>query len=143
MFETSILPLHHIGVATRDLEREERIFSSLGYAPCSEIFVDQAQGIRGLFVAAPNQPTLELIENIDRSQGVEGRVSTFLKRGIKLYHFAYATSSIEADTERLRRECKAKILVPVMEAAFFEKISFAVLPNQLIVELVQVKTAAV
>jgi hypothetical protein len=55
-----------------------------------------------------------------------------------LYHFAYTTCSIEADAERLQRVCRAKIIVPVMAAAFFEKISFAVLPNQMIVELVQV-----
>jgi hypothetical protein len=131
------LPLHHIGVASRNIEQEERIFSSLGYAPCSEVFVDQDQGIRGIFVAAPNRPALELLENLD-NRAEKGTLSSFLKRGIKLYHFAYASCSIEADTERLRRESQAKIIVPVMGAALFEKISFAVLPNQLIVELVQV-----
>jgi methylmalonyl-CoA/ethylmalonyl-CoA epimerase len=60
------LPLHHIGVATHDIAREERIFSSLGYAPCSEVFIDQAQGVRGRFMAASNQPTIELLENINK-----------------------------------------------------------------------------
>jgi len=42
----------------------------------------------------------------------------------------------------LQRVCRAKIIVPVVEAAFFEKISFAVLPNRMIIELVQEHRAA-
>ena len=131
------LPLHHIGVASHDIEKEERIFASLGYVPCSELFSDHAQGILGRFLSAPHQPTIELLENINKSQQGGGRLDTFLKRGIKLYHFAYATYSIDADVERLQRLCGAKVIVPVMDAVFFAKISFVVLPNQLIVELVQ------
>jgi len=115
------LPLHHIGVATHDVAREERILSALGYVPCSEMFSDQTQGIRGRFMSASGQPTLELLENFNEKQMENGRLSGFLKRGIKIYHFAYATCSIETDTERLQREYKAKIIMPVMGAIFLKK----------------------
>ena len=56
------LKLHHIGVATRNIEKELEVFSRLGYRKCSEIFEDEIQHMRGIFITAPNQPCLELIE---------------------------------------------------------------------------------
>lgn len=39
---------HHIGVATRSIEREIPIYSLMGYKKESDVFDDPAQGIRGL-----------------------------------------------------------------------------------------------
>ena len=55
------LRLHHIGVACKSIEKELKTFELLGYKPVSEIFSDEIQKIKGLFISAPNQPELELL----------------------------------------------------------------------------------
>ena len=37
------MKLHHIGVATKNIDREFEIFKKLGYKQCSDIFVDETQ----------------------------------------------------------------------------------------------------
>ena len=40
------MKLHHIGVATKNIEREFVIFKKLGYKKSSEVFVDEIQKIK-------------------------------------------------------------------------------------------------
>lgn len=129
------LALHHIGVATRKIEKEYDAFRRLGYTASSEIFIDHAQKIRGIFISAPGQPRLELLENLETS----GPLDSYLKNGIKFYHLAYISQDIEYDCARLLQDCRAKILVPVMCAAFFERICFLMLPGMLLVELLELR----
>ncbi|MDE6719635.1 MAG: VOC family protein [Treponemataceae bacterium] len=68
---TEKLKLHHIGVATRDIEKEFETFSKLGYEKCSNIFEDKNQNMKGLFIKAENQPCLELIEAVSVMGGVK------------------------------------------------------------------------
>ena len=129
------LKLHHIGVATRNIEKELEVFSRLGYRKCSEIFEDEIQHMRGIFITAPNQPCLELIEGV----GEENPVKSHILKGNKFYHIAYETKNIEQDLENFVHKQKAKIIVPITKATYFEKICFVLLPNMMIVELVQPK----
>ena len=129
------LKLHHIGVATRNIEKELEVFSRLGYSKCSEIFEDEIQHMRGIFITAPNQPCLELIEGV----GEENPVKSHILKGNKFYHIAYETKNIEQDLENFVHKQKAKIIVPITKATYFEKICFVLLPNMMIVELVQPK----
>ena len=129
------LPFHHLGVATKGIERELPIYQSLGYQPCSNIFVDERQKIRGLFIKADTAPTLELLENLEE----HGPLDTLIDKGIKIYHLAYVTRQIEKDALRLKEECHAKIFQPIAPASFFAYVCFAMLPNLNMVELVQLK----
>ena len=81
------LKLHHIGVACRNIEKEFKYFEKLGYQFASEIFVDEEQKIKGVFIKADNQPCLELLENVSE----DGPLTSFLQNGVKFYHFAYIT----------------------------------------------------
>lgn len=129
------LKLHHIGVATRNIEKEFKTFQKLGYENCSDIFEDPLQKMRGLFIKADNQPCLELIEGV----GEDNPVKNHVLKGNKFYHFAYETNNIEKDLEDFVNNKGAKIIVPITSATYFEKICFVLLPNMMIVELVQLK----
>lgn len=85
------LKLHHIGVATRNIEKEFKTFEKLGYNKCSEVFEDPIQKMKGLFIECENQPRLELIEGI----GEDNPVKLHILKGNKFYHFAYETNDIE------------------------------------------------
>ena len=129
------LKLHHIGVATRGINKELEIFAKLGYERCSEIFEDHIQKMKGVFIKAPNQPCLELIEGI----GEQNPVKSHVLKGNKFYHFAYETKNIKKDMENFVKNYNAKVIVPITTATYFDKICFLLLPNMMIIELVQVK----
>ncbi len=127
------LKLHHIGVASKDIEKEFSVFKNLGYKKISETFEDKIQKIKGVFIDSQNQPCLELLENLDS----DGPLNPYLKKGTKFYHFAYETKNIEQDLEVLVKETKALVVVPITQAEYFEKICFLMLPNMTLIELVQ------
>lgn len=129
------LKLHHIGVATRNINKEFEVFSRLGYKKCSEIFEDEIQCMKGLFIEAQNQPCLELIEGV----GDQNPVKSHVLKGNKFYHIAYETKNIEKDVEYFVNKQKARVVVPITKAEYFEKICFMLLPNMMLVELVQLK----
>ncbi|MBO5738834.1 VOC family protein [bacterium] len=129
------LKLHHIGVATRNIKKELETFSKLGYVKCSDIFEDEIQQMKGLFIKAQNQPCLELIEGI----GDDNPVKSHILKGNKFYHIAYETKNIEQDLENFINKQKARVIVPITKAVYFEKICFILLPNMMLVELVQLK----
>ena len=132
------LKLHHIGVATRNIEKEFEVFSKLGYEKCSDIFEDKTQNMKGLFIKEQNQPCLELIEGI----GEQNPVKSHILKGNKFYHFAYETKNIEEDLKDFVEYKKAKIIVPITKASYFEKLCFVLLPNMMIIELVELKENA-
>lgn len=70
------LKLHHIGVATKNIEKEFEVFKKLGYKQSSEVFIDEIQGIRGMFIEARGQPCLELLENLSS----DGPLTSFLQK---------------------------------------------------------------
>ncbi len=132
------LKFHHIGVATRSIEKEFKIFQSLGYEKYGQIFEDSIQKIRGLFIVAQNQPCLELLEGLEE----DNPLKVHILKGNKFYHIAYETQNIENDLKDFVENKKAKILVPITKATYFDKICFMVLPNMSMVELVQLKEQA-
>lgn len=124
---------HHIGVATKSIEKELPSYSMLGYSLESAIFEDSQQGIRGLFLTAKNQPRLELLENLAESTTLD----LYLKNNTKMYHSAYTVDHIEKAISVLTN-CRAKIMSPLKESVYFGKrICFLILPNMQLIELIE------
>lgn len=124
---------HHIGVATREIEKELPLYTLMGYKKESDIFEDQAQGIRGLFLIAKDQPRLELLENLAGSHTLDEP----LKQGQKFYHTAYYVQYIEKAIEVFSHN-RAKIISPLKQSAYFGKrICFFMLPNMSLIELIE------
>jgi len=91
--------------------------------------------MKGLFIKAQDQPCLELIEGV----GEDNPVKSHILKGNKFYHFAYETQNIEEDLKDFIENKKARIIVPITSATYFEKICFLIMPNMMLIELVQPK----
>jgi len=127
------LDFEHIGVAVKNIEKEMKNYLLLGYRQVSDIFEDNIQGIRGVFLAREGHPKLELLENL------EGRdtVTKQLESGNKMYHRAYLTKNIEAAVELFKAN-KAKVISPMVMSTFYKtRICFMILPNMEMIELVE------
>lgn len=124
---------HHIGVACRSIEKEFPMFSLLGYTKESAVFTDELQGVKGVFITAPGQPRLELMEDINDSN----TLLPHLKSGNKMYHFAYTVSDIDKAVEVLENS-RARIISPLKQSAYFgRRICFLMLPNMYMIELLE------
>ena len=124
---------HHIGVATRGIEKELPVYLLMGYRQEGKPFIDPEQGVRGLFLVAEGQPRLELLENLEGSE----TLSKPLERGQKLYHMAYMVEDIECAMEVMGCN-RAKVIAPLKHSVYFgARICFLMMPNMGLVELVE------
>lgn len=124
---------HHIGVATKKIEKELPFYTLMGYTPESDYFEDAIQGIRGIFLVAKNQPRLELLENLPDSHTLDKQ----LEKGQKYYHMAYRVSDIEKAMEVLGAN-RARVLSDLQPSTYFgRRICFLMMPNMMMIELVE------
>lgn len=125
---------HHIGIAVRSIEKELKNYTLLGYIPEKDCFEDSNQGVRGLFLTAQNQPTLELLENLPNSDTLDAQLNS----GQKMYHIAFFTEKIENAIECLRQN-KAHLISPLKQSEYFRKrICFVIMPNMQMIELIEI-----
>ncbi|MEQ9142867.1 MAG: VOC family protein [Parvibaculaceae bacterium] len=127
------ISFHHIGWATGSIEKEREYLLRLGYAQEGEEFSDATQGIRGCFLNGLG-PRIELLENLSGSD----TLTPWLDAGVKMYHMAYLTESLE-ETLTWIRSHRAKVIVEPVPAVAFggRRISFVMLPNRFLVEFIE------
>lgn len=124
---------HHIGVACKDFDQEQAKFAALGYRQESPDVHDPVQRVHVRFLIGGG-PRMELV----RSDGEHGLLVPWLKSGIKLYHLAYIVKDLTASLAFLKGQGARVVVAPVRAAAFGDRnISFLMLPNLLLVELIE------
>lgn len=126
------LAFHHVGVACREFDSEQRAFSVLGYVPEGPDFHDPVQGVHIRFLIGGG-PRLELLRN-DAEIGV---LTPWIRKGIRLYHLAYETPDIADSGERLVKIGAKQVSPPVPAVAFDGRhVSFYLLANLTMIELI-------
>jgi methylmalonyl-CoA/ethylmalonyl-CoA epimerase len=131
--QPSRLKFHHIGYACRNIDAEAKRLSLLGYVPEGEDFDDFTQRIRGRFVVGPG-PRLELLVQHEGASVLD----PWLSKGVKMYHLAYEVDDLSLEIETMRLGGSKVVVAPTPAVAFFNReISFLLMPNMLLVELIQ------
>ena len=108
------LILHHIGIATHDLQKSILAFSNLGYKS-ENIIVDPIQNVKICFLEKEDSPLLELVSSIYNEGPVNNIVS---KVGTTAYHFCYLTDNIENTINEFKKQKFKLIVKPVIAIAF-------------------------
>lgn len=138
----SIVPLpgefafHHLGVACESVAAEMPFWQQLGYRPEGARFVDEPQGIAGLFMVG-NGPRLELLEPTPGSQ----TLAPWLKRRIKFYHMGYLVPAFDAAVERLVVDGATVARSPMMSVYFGSRIAFFMTSSMALIELIEASPA--
>lgn len=124
---------HHLGVACRNIEREAAAWSGLGYCQEGEGFIDETQGIKGVFLHGVG-PRLELLEDLPGRQ----TITPWVEKGVKIYHMAFEVKVIEKEIDELVQK-RARLVVPPVPASAFDnrRICFVMLKNLALVELIE------
>jgi methylmalonyl-CoA/ethylmalonyl-CoA epimerase len=129
---------HHVGLATRSLERERAAHQRLGFVEEGPTFEDPRQKIRGQFLRNGGF-RVELLEPL----GEDSPLHDWLRRGQKMYHQAFEVPRLEEAIAALRRE-GALLAVPPCPAVAFggRSIAFLLLRTELLVELIEAPAPA-
>jgi methylmalonyl-CoA/ethylmalonyl-CoA epimerase len=129
----SELAFHHLGVACRDLDREEQVWTALGYRRERPDFEDPRQQIRGRFIVGRG-PRLELLVGTPGSTVLD----PWLSRGIKIYHQAFEVPALAKMLGAFVLLGARVVVEPVPAVAFDNReICFVMLPNNSLIELIQ------
>ncbi|MCA9256905.1 MAG: VOC family protein, partial [Phycisphaerales bacterium] len=112
--ESHLGPLHHVGVAVRNIESAAADFTAaFGAVAESAIVVDEAQAARILFMTM-HGARIELLQPHGESSHLWGIVN----RGIGVYHTCHETTNMEKTLEHLEAN-GARIISPPKPAVAF------------------------
>ncbi|WP_323016311.1 VOC family protein [Castellaniella sp.] len=124
---------HHIGIACKDLDREQRVWEQLGYVQESPAFEDLIQQVKGRFLVGLG-PRLELLAPLAVGSPVDG----VLKRRTKMYHQAFTAPEFDSVLAALEGIGARRTADPAPAVAFGgRRIVFLFLPNGNLIEIVE------
>ena len=92
--------IEHIGIAVKDLEKSNELFSSLFGKPHYNLEVVISEGVKtSFFKSGPNK--IELLE----ATKSESPIAKFIeKKGEGIHHIAFAVDDIVSEIKRLQKE---------------------------------------
>ena len=105
---------HHVGVATKSIERTSVFFMEAGYE-MTQIISDPIQNVHIAFLQKSDAPLLELVEPVDDKSPVRNILN---KSGVSAYHFCYEVDNLEDCITQLRQKKFTLLLKPVEAIAF-------------------------
>jgi methylmalonyl-CoA/ethylmalonyl-CoA epimerase len=107
---------HHIGVATRSIEKTTNVYINLGYT-ASEIMVEPSQNVKIRFLSKEGSPLLEIIEPLSEESPVSKMV---MKSGATPYHTCYEVEDINKGIEELEELNFRQLFEPLVSNAMDE-----------------------
>lgn len=106
---------HHLGIATRSIEKCSAIYCKMGYS-LSDIRIEPTQNVKIGFLSREGSPLLELIEPLGEESPVSGIVKS---SGTSPYHVCYEVDDIEKSVEELE-EINFRLLFEPLTAEAME-----------------------
>ncbi|WP_452219116.1 methylmalonyl-CoA epimerase [Lacinutrix undariae] len=127
--------IEHIGIAVKDLEVSNTLFSALLGVPHYKTEAVESEGVKtSFFKSGPNK--IELLE----ATNADSAIAKFIdKKGEGVHHIAFAVDDIVAEIERLSNE-GFKVLNPIPKKGADNKLVAFLHPkttNGVLIELCQ------
>jgi methylmalonyl-CoA/ethylmalonyl-CoA epimerase len=82
---------HHLGIATRNIEKCAEIYCSLGYTK-SEIKIESSQKVKICFLHKHETPVMELVEPLSKNSPISRIIQA---SGTTPYHTCYEVENIK------------------------------------------------
>lgn len=95
-----MLKIEHIGIAVKDLEASNALFTKLFNRPPYKLEVVESEGVSTSFFQM-GESKIELLEAANENSTIAKFIE---KRGEGIHHIAYDVADIRAEMERLKNE---------------------------------------
>lgn len=89
--------LHHVGIATRNIEKCASVYCKLGYT-LSETKIEPSQNVKIAFLSKKDSPLFELVEPLITDSPISRIVQ---QSGTTPYHLCYEVDDIDATIDEL------------------------------------------
>ena len=124
---------HHLGIACVELDREQRVWASMGYTPEGPDFSDPIQRVNGRFLGGPG-PRLELLVAHPGSNVLD----PWLVGGSRPYHQAFEVPDLAISLGEFAQQGARTVVEPVPAVAFDGRlIAFVIARNLALIELIE------
>ena len=129
------MKFHHDGIACRSIEEDKKFYGMLGFTQEGKVFEDELQKIRGMFMVNLSGMRVELLEALTD----DSPIKPYLSKSCKIYHHAFTCNELFEEQINHLLEHGAMIGSPPKPSVAFggRKITFLVLPNSLLIELIE------
>jgi len=128
---------HHLGIATKSIEKCANIYSKLGYN-MSNIKVEPSQNVKIGFLSKADSPIIELVEPLNN----ESPISNIVKNsGTTPYHTCYEVEDILKSIEELEELNFRPLMEPLKSQTMEDGLFCYLFSSEVgLVELYQRKT---
>ncbi len=130
------LAFDHLGIIVKSIDKTIPLYIALGYAIDSEVFCDEQQQMRGLFLAKSNEPRVELIEDLSASKALTKMINTPCGR---IYHLAYRVPNLKENLDEILKKLDVRVLSPIKPGSYYKNVCFVFSQDMQILELVEYK----
>lgn len=126
----------HLGIVVKSVEKSIDSYLRLGYRVEGDVFQDNQQQMRGVFLTKAGNPRIELIEDLSESKVLSKLINS---QNGKIYHLAYRVDRLEENLPQLLDQLNVRFLSPIKPGTFFKNVCFVFTPDAQIIELVEYK----
>ncbi|MGX8716676.1 MAG: VOC family protein [bacterium] len=130
------LTFDHLGIIVKSIDKAIPLYLALGYTIDSEVFCDEQQQMRGIFLEKLGEPRVELIEDLSASKALTKMINTPCGR---IYHLAYRVQNLAENLDEILNRLNARLLSPIKDGSYFKKVCFVFSSDMQILELVECK----
>tara|TARA_B110000114_G_C14903605_1_gene321736 strand:+ start:215 stop:616 length:402 start_codon:yes stop_codon:yes gene_type:complete len=128
------MKFHHIGIATKSINKTSKYYLEVGYNMSKQIF-DPVQKVNIVFLSKKSMPMIELLEPACEDSPV---CKILLKSGVGPYHICYQVKDIDFAIDELKKKKYISLFNPVEAIALsMKKICFLFNKNIGLIELVE------
>jgi methylmalonyl-CoA/ethylmalonyl-CoA epimerase len=125
---------HHIGIATKSIDKTSKYYLEAGYNMSKQIF-DPVQKVNIVFLSKKSMPMIELLEPACEDSPVS---KILMKSGVGPYHICYQVKNIDFAIDELKKKKYISLFNPVEAIALsMKKICFLFNKNIGLIELVE------
>jgi len=125
---------HHIGIATKSIDKTSKYYLEVGYNMSKQIF-DPVQKVNIVFLSKKSMPMIELLEPACEDSPVS---KILMKSGVGPYHICYQVKDIYFAIDELKKKKYISLFNPVEAIALsMKKICFLFNKNIGLIELVE------
>ncbi len=108
------LLFHHLGIATKEIDKTKSIYLNLGFIS-TEIIFDPIQNVNICFLTKKDHPLLELVAPINEDSPVFNIIK---KLGTTPYHICYEVDNLDEAIKNLKKQRFILTIAPVKAIAF-------------------------
>ncbi len=94
------MTFHHIGIATKDIEKTILKYNIMGYELVSKKIFDPIQNVYIVFMEKEGSPRVELVAPVNENSPI---LNILNKNGTIPYHFCYEVDNIEEEVKKLQK----------------------------------------